>query len=131
MIENSIVYRDFKGKYDYISLSKAEGSLICRAGIRTNLKRVRYSPAGEYRSERRTTCRGQVGRKFWTTNERACLPAGRRRRASEAEIPPLRSTGRSGAICSFRLLFMGVFVSYNLKLFIFYDLQNYSILIEL
>lgn len=28
MIENSIVYRDFKGKYDYLPLSKAEGSLI-------------------------------------------------------------------------------------------------------
>lgn len=28
MIENSIVYRDFKGKYDYFPLSKAEGSLI-------------------------------------------------------------------------------------------------------
>ena len=28
MIENSIVYRDFKGKYDYIPLSRAEGSLI-------------------------------------------------------------------------------------------------------
>lgn len=28
MIENSIVYRDFKGKYEYFPLSKAEGSLI-------------------------------------------------------------------------------------------------------
>jgi putrescine aminotransferase len=28
MIENSIVYRDFKGKYEYLPLSKAEGSLI-------------------------------------------------------------------------------------------------------
>lgn len=28
MIENSIVYRDFKGKYDYLPLSKAEGSLL-------------------------------------------------------------------------------------------------------
>jgi len=28
MIENSIVYRDFKGKYDYLPLAKAEGSLI-------------------------------------------------------------------------------------------------------
>lgn len=28
MIENSIVYRDFKGKYDYFPLLKAEGSLI-------------------------------------------------------------------------------------------------------
>jgi 4-aminobutyrate aminotransferase-like enzyme len=28
MIENSIVYRDFKGKYDYFPLSRAEGSLI-------------------------------------------------------------------------------------------------------
>ncbi|MFA5023934.1 MAG: aspartate aminotransferase family protein [Patescibacteria group bacterium] len=28
MIENSIVYRDFRGKYDYIPLSKAEGALI-------------------------------------------------------------------------------------------------------
>ncbi len=35
MIENSIVYRDFKGKYDYLPLSKAEGSLIWdRAGKR-------------------------------------------------------------------------------------------------
>lgn len=28
MIENSIVYRDFKGKYEYFPLSKAEGSII-------------------------------------------------------------------------------------------------------
>ena len=28
MIENSIVYRDFKGKYEYFPLAKAEGSLI-------------------------------------------------------------------------------------------------------
>ncbi|MFA5184024.1 MAG: aspartate aminotransferase family protein [Patescibacteria group bacterium] len=28
MIENSIVYRDFKGKYEYLPLSRAEGSLI-------------------------------------------------------------------------------------------------------
>ncbi len=28
MIENSIVYRDFKGKYEYLPISKAEGSLI-------------------------------------------------------------------------------------------------------
>ncbi|MCR4325355.1 MAG: aspartate aminotransferase family protein [Patescibacteria group bacterium] len=28
MIENSIVYRDFKGKYDYLPVSKAKGSLI-------------------------------------------------------------------------------------------------------
>ncbi len=28
MIENSIVYRDFKGKYEYLPLSKAAGSLI-------------------------------------------------------------------------------------------------------
>ena len=28
MIENSIVYRNFKGKYEYFPLSKAEGSLI-------------------------------------------------------------------------------------------------------
>lgn len=28
MIENSIVYRDFKGKYEYLPLSKAEGSLL-------------------------------------------------------------------------------------------------------
>jgi putrescine aminotransferase len=28
MIENSIVYRDFKGKYQYLPISKAEGSLI-------------------------------------------------------------------------------------------------------
>ena len=28
MIENSIVFRDFKGKYEYFPLSKAEGSLI-------------------------------------------------------------------------------------------------------
>ncbi len=28
MIENSIVYRNFKGKYDYLPLSRAEGSLI-------------------------------------------------------------------------------------------------------
>ncbi len=32
MIENSIVYRDFKGKYDYLPLSKAEGSLIWDRG---------------------------------------------------------------------------------------------------
>ncbi len=35
MIENSIVYRHFKGKYEYLPLSKAEGSLIWdRAGKR-------------------------------------------------------------------------------------------------
>ncbi len=28
MIENSIVFRDFKGKYDYLSLDRAEGSTI-------------------------------------------------------------------------------------------------------
>lgn len=28
MIENSIVYRDFKGKYEYLPLLKAAGSLI-------------------------------------------------------------------------------------------------------
>ncbi len=28
MIENSIVYRDFKGKYEYLPLSRAEGSLL-------------------------------------------------------------------------------------------------------
>src|SRR5688572_5370613 len=28
MIENSIVYRDFKGKHEYLPLSKADGSLI-------------------------------------------------------------------------------------------------------
>jgi len=28
MIENSIVYRDFKGKYEYLPIAKAEGSLI-------------------------------------------------------------------------------------------------------
>src|SRR3989344_5751349 len=28
MIENSIVYRNFKGKYEYLPLSRAEGSLI-------------------------------------------------------------------------------------------------------
>src|SRR3989338_4684052 len=28
MIENSIVYRDFKGKYEYLPLARAEGSLI-------------------------------------------------------------------------------------------------------
>jgi len=28
MIENSIVYRNFKGKYEYLPISKAEGSLI-------------------------------------------------------------------------------------------------------
>lgn len=28
MIENSIVYRDFKGKYDYLPILKAEGALI-------------------------------------------------------------------------------------------------------
>jgi putrescine aminotransferase len=28
MIENSIVYRDFKGKYEYFPISRAEGSLI-------------------------------------------------------------------------------------------------------
>ncbi len=28
MIENSIIYRDFKGKYEYFPISKAEGSLV-------------------------------------------------------------------------------------------------------
>ena len=28
MIQNSIVYRDFKGKYEYLPISRAEGSLI-------------------------------------------------------------------------------------------------------
>ena len=28
MIENSIVYRNFKGKYEYLPLSRAEGSLL-------------------------------------------------------------------------------------------------------
>jgi len=28
MIDSSIVYRDFKGKYEYLPLARAEGSLI-------------------------------------------------------------------------------------------------------
>ncbi len=32
MIENSIVYRDFKRKYEYLPLSRAEGSLLWDRG---------------------------------------------------------------------------------------------------